>query len=875
MVGNCNLASFPHQIIQSQHAVRNCSRKSLSDQSFGGYSLKKMTLLSLAVLLLALPVAAQEDETPAPLPNVGSERISPLDLANDEDGETPRLIGSDNFPSPLANEQAELRRQAVQQRLAARQQGGKTHEVAKGQYIEFPVDRTDRIFVMLVEYGSQGRWIASPSNPGLSQAAGPLHNAIPQPDRNVNNTTIWQPDYNREHYVDMYFNQMKEYYRAQSSGRYTFNGEVMHWVKVPFNGSGYGNNTLGDATMWTLIADTINTWVKGELAAGKTVQEVTDYLKTFDVQDRYDYDKDGNFAEPDGYIDHFQIVHSGAGEETGGGTLGADAIWSHRWYAFYHLATQGPSYNKRGGVQFGGGWGANPIGSTLGSSGGHVRGITNNSTNIATIQTAYAANPTGIWVGDYTVQPENGGLGVFAHEYGHDLGLPDHYDTAGGTNGTGYWTIMSAGSYLGDGGDDIGRRPGDFSGWDKLQLGWLNYEQAEVGKFSVHKVGPAEATTKAAQAIVIPLPANQNFQFEYDALAVAAASGKVWYSTTGNSLEASMIRSIDVPATGATLSMRMAWNIETNWDYAYVSISTNGGTSWTNLASAGNTTTTNPNGQNLGNGITGTTAGAWRNVSFSLAPYAGQTVMMRILYKTDAFTFNWGLAVDNIAVGAFADDAESSPNGWTLNKFFSSVGKKITNKAHYYIAEFRQYRGYDAGLQTGPYAGTNYLGGKVGHYPYQDGLLITYADSDWTNNNTSAHAGEGFALPIDARPAARTRLGVQEPGSDRFWNFSAWTPFVQVFDATFGLEPTDALMMPFVGTLPPLPGSPAGSPNRRVQFELEFPSLPGESLFNDMNSYWSAAIPTSSALTPQSGTTLRVISTSAQDNFMHVHVNGN
>ena len=42
---------------------------------------------------------------------------------------------------------------------------------------------------------------------------------------------------------------------------------------------------------------------------------------------------------------------------------------------------------------------------------------------------------TGIWAGDYTVQPENGGLSTIAHEYGHDLGLPDHYDTAGGQNG--------------------------------------------------------------------------------------------------------------------------------------------------------------------------------------------------------------------------------------------------------------------------------------------------------------------------------------------------------------------------------------------------------------------------------------------------------
>ena len=37
----------------------------------------------------------------------------------------------------------------------------------------------------------------------------------------------------------------------------------------------------------------------------------------------------------------------------------------------------------------------------------------------------------GLRVFNYTTQPENAGIGVIAHEYGHDLGLPDLYDSIG------------------------------------------------------------------------------------------------------------------------------------------------------------------------------------------------------------------------------------------------------------------------------------------------------------------------------------------------------------------------------------------------------------------------------------------------------------
>ena len=115
---------------------------------------------------------------------------------------------------------------------------------------------------------------------------------------------------------------------------------------------------------------------------------------SYDQWDRYDFDGDGDFNEPDGYIDHFQIVHAGGDQADGDPIQGEDAIWSHRWYAFQNDAARpARRATSDGGTQIG---------------------------------------DTGIWVGDYTIQPENGGLSVFAHEYGHDLGLPDHYDTSAG-----------------------------------------------------------------------------------------------------------------------------------------------------------------------------------------------------------------------------------------------------------------------------------------------------------------------------------------------------------------------------------------------------------------------------------------------------------
>ena len=126
-------------------------------------------------------------------------------------------------------------------------------------------------------------------------------------------------------------------------------------------------------------------------------------------------------------------------------------------------------------------------------------------------------NPTGVWVGDYTIQPENGGLGVFAHEFGHDLGLPDLYDTSGNTGGaensTGFWTLMSSGANIGDGGrDGIGDDPTDMGAWEKFQLGWLGcapvrwhvLRGCSQARRPTYELGPNGADQGAAGALRPP-----------------------------------------------------------------------------------------------------------------------------------------------------------------------------------------------------------------------------------------------------------------------------------------------------------------------------------------------------------------------------------
>jgi len=63
-------------------------------------------------------------------------------------------------------------------------------------------------------------------------------------------------------------------------------------------------------------------------------------------------------------------------------------------------------------------------------------------------------------------------LGVYVHEYGHALGLPDLYDLDGSSNGLGDWDVMSSGSWLGK--NKLGDSPPLMSAPLRVKMNWTN-----------------------------------------------------------------------------------------------------------------------------------------------------------------------------------------------------------------------------------------------------------------------------------------------------------------------------------------------------------------------------------------------------------------
>ena len=143
----------------------------------------------------------------------------------------------------------------------------------------------------------------------------------------------------------------------------------------------------------------------------------------------------------------------------------------------------------------------------------------------------------------------------------------------------------------------------------------------------------------------------------------------VW-SNVGDESNASLSQTFDLGsvAGAAELTFKTWYDLEEDYDYIYISASTDG-TNWEILNSE-NCTTANPSGNSYGCGWNGQTSG-WIDEKVDLSKFVGGQVTLRFDYVTDAAVNGKGMAIDDFEIAAigYATDLEHDLGGWLAEGF--------------------------------------------------------------------------------------------------------------------------------------------------------------------------------------------------------------
>ncbi len=214
---------------------------------------------------------------------------------------------------------------------------------------------------------------------------------------------------------------LSQYYDEVSYSNLAVGGVVAAIVTVSNNDTYYEDGTNG---LWPNV--TLAEAMHEILAARDGAIDFTQF------------DNDGpdgipNSGDDDGYVDFVSFIHPEFGGEAGGSN-----IWSHA----SALSNRTTSYE------------------TGDAAASNTSGVTNIIVDRYFVSAAVTPS---------SVQE---GIGTFAHEFGHALGIADLYDTDDDPNaseGIGNWGLMGSANY------NTINSPGHMTAWTKERLGWLTY----------------------------------------------------------------------------------------------------------------------------------------------------------------------------------------------------------------------------------------------------------------------------------------------------------------------------------------------------------------------------------------------------------------
>lgn len=149
-----------------------------------------------------------------------------------------------------------------------------------------------------------------------------------------------------------------------------------------------------------------------------------------------------------------------------------------------------------------------------------------------------------------------------------------------------------------------------------------------------------------------------------------------FWSNRGDTSDMTLTRSFDFSEVSGDISFDywVWYDIEEDWDYLYLLASTDDGETW-QFVDTPSGTDTNPTGNSYGWGYTGLSGdpgtSTWIKESVDLSAFAGEQILLRFEYITDAAVNGDGLLLDDLAIEAidYQEDFESGDGGWDAAGF--------------------------------------------------------------------------------------------------------------------------------------------------------------------------------------------------------------
>lgn len=546
---------------------------------------------------------------------------------------------------------------------------------------------------------------------------GPRHNQLPCPPSGIAEVPlwneIWQPDFSLNYYSNIFFGNgttfdfsrgdgshyyadftglsVSNYYAEMSGGAFALNGDILGWISLTNSIMYYGADevpgTLSvDRSVYNLVAE------MGAIpGTGDSRTLVVDACRAAAAQypdiDWSVYDGDG-----DGVIDSLWIIFAGTSESSG--KFYEDAIhpesqlWAHSWSVY-------PRQEIADGIS----------------------------------------------VGPFIMLPENSGMEVVCHEYGHALGAIDLYAYQEGNLSPFSWALMNTSQS----GFPLLMLPSSMDPYHLDGWGWLH-------PYSI--TNPADTATvelyQAGNGLDLPSGTYRSARIRLEdqpiPLPVAPPSDHeiCWWGGKDNYLlvELAPTNTFFISGANAVLSFQMTYDIELDWDYLDCMLITSPDEQrWTtNTVSYTGTSSNFPD---------------YHVETIELGDYAGQYFRYKFLYRTDSNTLEEGPFIGEIIL---EEGGESDVRRWSAeDPQGMQTDWRTTNGSrmvpHYYYLQWRN-TGEDGGYDQGLGYASNFAGRAT------SGLLTWYVNELYTDNEAPdyladypSYGAKGMAMLVDAHPS--------------------------------------------------------------------------------------------------------------------------